>query len=98
MKTYKAAAYKAKERGHKFELSFDEYQDIISQPCAYCGTHEKKNGIDQIVPSAGYTLYNCAPCCSTCNYMKRCLSVNEFFEHISKIQAYQDKIKQRLKK
>lgn len=43
------------------------------------------NGIDRIDSSLGYTLDNCIPCCTSCNYAKHQLTQQEFFEKISKI-------------
>jgi hypothetical protein len=36
------------------------------------------NGIDRVNNQVGYTIDNCVPCCSTCNFMKRDFRVNEF--------------------
>ncbi len=43
------------------------------------------NGIDRVNNDIGYTINNCVPCCKNCNFMKRKLSVEEFFNHIKKI-------------
>jgi hypothetical protein len=43
------------------------------------------NGIDRIDSSLGYTLDNCIPCCTSCNYAKHQLTQQEFFEKIRKI-------------
>jgi len=49
------------------------------------------NGIDRLNSSLGYTTTNSVPCCSTCNYMKRCLGEKEFFAHITKIYKHRNK-------
>lgn len=43
------------------------------------------NGIDRVDSTKNYTIDNCVPCCSTCNYMKRILSIDEFKNQIIKI-------------
>lgn len=43
------------------------------------------NGLDRLDSSLGHSEDNVVPCCWTCNYMKRKLSVNEFKIHIEKI-------------
>lgn len=43
--------------------------------CFYCGTGGKL-GVDHVVPGKA----ECVPCCSLCNYIKRLLPVQEFFE------------------
>lgn len=48
------------------------------------------NGIDRKDNTKGYTLKNCVPCCSKCNYLKRDLTYREFLYLITKI--YNNKI------
>lgn len=43
------------------------------------------NGLDRKNNSLHYTKKNTVPCCSTCNYLKRALSVDEFIRQIKKI-------------
>jgi hypothetical protein len=103
-RTYKTNAPK---RGHNFLLSFEEFNNIISQRCYYCGeepkeaskellkargdTHQptiKYNGIDRIDPTKDYTLDNCVPCCSVCNYMKHTQQEEDFLNQIAKIYNF----------
>lgn len=89
-----ASAYKqyrtnAKRRGHLFEISFEEYQNIVKQPCRYCGARNETNGIDQVVAGEGYTLANAVPCCKKCNYFKNDYSEAEFLEHCARIIDFQ---------
>jgi len=46
------------------------------------------NGIDRIDSSIGYTLENCIPCCTSCNYAKHKLTQDEFYEKIRKIYKH----------
>jgi hypothetical protein len=46
------------------------------------------NGIDRIDSSKGYTLDNCATCCSNCNYAKMQMTSDEFRLHIIRIYAH----------
>jgi hypothetical protein len=101
---YRANRRNARNRHHGFYLTFDEYNNIISQPCYYCGDEPKEatkelivkrgdthqptiryNGVDRIDPLGDYTIDNCVPCCSICNYMKHVLTKDAFFEQIKKI-------------
>ena len=43
------------------------------------------NGIDRINSEIGYTISNCVPCCTSCNYAKHTLSYDEFLEKVKKI-------------
>jgi hypothetical protein len=43
------------------------------------------NGIDRKDSDVGYTLANCLPCCSTCNFMKNKMPFTSFIEKIKMI-------------
>lgn len=104
---YRNSIVGAKNRGHSFSLSFEEFNDIISKPCYYCGeppklinkellikrgdTHQlpiKYNGIDRLNPDEGYTIDNCVPCCSICNYMKHTQQKEDFLRHVEKVYNF----------
>lgn len=54
-----------------FELTKEQFYNLISQPCYYCGDKEKEfNGIDRIDSQKGYIIDNCVTCCEYCNKMK----------------------------
>lgn len=73
-------------------LTLEEYTALVTQPCFYCGLTPqqkvhgaamsgfKKNGIDRVDNSAGYTTDNCVSCCCECNRAKRALTVATFIE------------------
>lgn len=99
------AAYKksAKIRGYEFALSKDEFRDIITKPCIYCGeslTQEKKKkdmngsfkytGIDRYDNSKGYVHGNCVPCCQKCNRIKGVMSADEMDKRLSAIISRRD--------
>ena len=70
-------------------LTKDDFTRLISAPCRYCGFTDGFIGVDRVDNSKGYTLDNSVPCCKTCNYMKKNLSVKDFLYHISKIHDHQ---------
>lgn len=91
----------ATERGLSFELTIDEFTEIIEKDCVYCGAppKEKKigatcygtykcNGIDRIDNNIGYTKANSVPCCSECNFCKGTLSKDEFLELVQKVYEH----------
>ena len=86
------------KRNLEFNLSQEEFLNIVTKNCEYCGEEPrqsyvefKHNGIDRIDSNIGYTLDICVPCCGKCNMMKSTYSVEDFLEHIKKI--YNFKIK-----
>jgi hypothetical protein len=79
----------AKVRNIGFELSNDEFQELVLMACYYCGSYNEKEvvGIDRLNSSKNYTLDNCVPCCKTCNFMKGGLSKHRFITQAHKIST-----------
>jgi hypothetical protein len=46
------------------------------------------NGIDRLDSNKGYTIDNCVPCCSTCNYMKRDFVFEDFIRQCRRIADF----------
>ena len=90
--------YNAELKNIPFEISFEQFCDLISAPCHYCGdepgrvwrSHRKReneviyNGIDRRINADGYVFGNVATCCSTCNYLKRERSVEDLRDIVKK--------------
>ena len=76
----------ANNRNIKFELSKEEFIELISKKCNYCGTEDYceryhvtgAGGIDRINSNLGYILDNCTSCCGSCNIMKLNYTKKEF--------------------
>jgi hypothetical protein len=89
----------AKKRNLSFELTRDEFINLVQQNCFYCGNPPTQfrrdrqkinglylyNGIDRLDNNVGYELDNCVPCCVTCNYAKRTRNYNEFIDWLHKV-------------
>ena len=89
-------------RGYIFNLTFDQFINLSQGNCIYCGSPPSNsydcggrfngafisNGIDRKDNSIGYEYTNCQSCCKICNYMKKCLSEEEFKKHIVKIYEH----------
>lgn len=88
----------ARQRNIEWNLSEEEFKDIITQPCIYCGEipnitktssykdkHEKVTGIDRIDSTKEYSKDNCVPCCGMCNIMKNKFSQKDFLNRVSAI-------------
>ena len=78
----------AKRRNLDFQLTKEEFYNITSQPCHYCGNFQNYNGIDRIDSTKGYYLQNCVPCCDICNKMKLNYSIDFWINHIEQILNY----------
>jgi len=75
------------------ELTFEQFCDLTSKPCTYCGRFSFNNvsGIDRANNSIGYTIENSVPCCSACNIMKQNLPTDIFLQQAAAIAAHQEK-------
>lgn len=88
----------AKRRSLNFNLSVDEFKNITSKNCFYCGINPNKiskttnhtylyNGIDRKNNKIGYNLKNSLPCCTLCNKAKRDLDYEVFISWIKQIKT-----------
>ena len=95
LRTYKKGA---EARGLCFDLTVEQFTELIHQNCFYCGISPRKsvkgdgldknyiyNGIDRLDNSKGYFVDNCVTCCETCNRAKRTMSVDEFIDWIDRL-------------
>lgn len=74
---------RAKDKKLDFELSGLQFNELMSQPCTYCGGNG--GSIDRIDSGQGYTIDNTCPCCWPCNRMKYTGSVQHMMDHALRI-------------
>ena len=80
----------AKTKGISFELTKDQFEAAVDQPCYVCNRRSgegHKNGLDRVDNNMGYTVDNVRAACGDCNYMKGNLSVEAFKEKVAKIAS-----------
>ena len=93
----------AKKRGRVFEFSKEEFRDITSKPCHYCGVLPSKvsrdrfntgsytyNGIDRFDNSIGYTIENGVPCCEACNRAKLMMTASDYIKLCKRVAKYNE--------
>jgi hypothetical protein len=86
MRKFSDYKYEAKRSNREFNLTEEQFRDIINKNCYYCDIQPNKyNGIDRIDSSGGYTLNNVQPCCTMCNRLKSDFSIDDFFNKITSI-------------
>lgn len=95
---YEKYLYNAAMRAIQFDLTIDDFKNLIKMSCYYCGDLPQNkwkmnrknnnyviyNGIDRLDNSIGYTNKNCVACCKKCNMAKGTMSFNEFLEQMKK--------------
>lgn len=97
---YKYYIQNANKRGLSFEISIEQFIELTSKNCFYCGIEPKQsyaflkethygeylyNGLDRVDNKKGYLLDNIVPCCGRCNHAKAQLSKVEFLEMVKMI-------------
>lgn len=93
---YKIYSNVAKKRDYQFEISLNEFTNMIKQVCYYCGSPPRNkrternnvllyNGIDRVDNNLGYSKNNVVTCCGVCNYMKNTMPQDVFINHIRAI-------------
>jgi hypothetical protein len=92
-KTYNAYIGAARQRNLEWNLSFEQYLDIVCKDCYYCGVQPSNicksktyngefvyTGIDRVDNDSGYYADNIVPCCRMCNASKRNYTQQEFLK------------------
>lgn len=99
---YAVYRHNAGIRDREFSLTKEQFLEITSSNCYYCGTEPQQvyksstpetgnyiyNGVDRVDNSLGYNSNNCVACCKTCNWMKRTQSVSEFILACNRVSDY----------
>lgn len=100
--TFKAKKALAKYRELEWNLTKDEFKQLVEKNCHYCGSAPKNikktcngcyihNGLDRINSDLGYDLNNVVPCCIICNRAKSNLTQIEFQNWINALICHQNK-------
>jgi len=88
---YKHYIKSATRRNIVFDLSKEQFNEIITKWCYYCDENEN-NGVDRLDSLVGYTITNIVSCCKMCNYLKGALDVVTFLRRVEHILSHQKKI------
>lgn len=78
----------ARQRGHAWGLTWDDFMGFWGQPCHYCGDDIETVGLDRVDSTQGYELANVVPCCPTCNKMKGAMGREEWLAHVRKVARH----------
>ncbi|ARF09843.1 hypothetical protein Indivirus_4_15 [Indivirus ILV1] len=77
----------ANRRKIKFNLTSDEFDEILLKRCFYCNNTNIINqiGLDRILSKYYYSYFNCVACCMVCNRMKNKYALTNFINKIKLI-------------
>jgi len=75
---------KARYRGIPIELTREQWESVIAEPCHYCGGPLAPTGygLDRKDTRGPYTLANVVPCCQQCNRRKECQTYDVAYRKI----------------
>jgi hypothetical protein len=94
----------ARDAERLFELSVEEFKQLTSSCCYYCGVEPKSvsstrrktkwgdyyyNGLDRVDNAVGYVAANCLPCCWLCNRAKAGMSFADFTAYLRRVAVHQ---------
>lgn len=71
----------------EFNITLEDVIKLVNSNCFYCNDVNSK-GIDRVDNNIGYNTDNIVPCCTTCNMMKKNLSLDVFLQTITKIYQF----------
>lgn len=86
-KDFRSYILRANKKGIEFSLSLDDFNNILSKDCIFCGSFSKMT-IDRINSKLGYSLENTQPACYMCNLMKYTHSQEQFLNQVKKINRF----------
>lgn len=84
-------------RGVPWELSIEQYNDLITKSCATCGTppanrvqHSRRRytPVSRIDYDLGYTVTNCLPGCLECIRIRGQYNLIDFLDYVSKMLSH----------
>lgn len=102
-RAYREYMRNAERRGNiYFNLTIEEFDQIATQSCYYCGVEASPiryrtvvvngeyayNGLDRVDNSGGYTTDNVVSCCARCNIAKGTAHKDDFLLHVLKIYKH----------
>lgn len=81
----------ARKRNIEFNLTLQDFKELVSQSCFYCGESNNLIGVDRVNSQEGYNKDNCVAACKYCNLMKLDYDLDFWLAHMQKILKHQNK-------
>ena len=78
--------WNSKKVDRDFEIDIEQFKGYVeNNTCHYCGSGERRLGMDRVDSSKGYLVENIVPCCYLCNRAKSDMEYDEFIRLCSDI-------------
>jgi hypothetical protein len=99
---YVGYKYHANERGYSFDLTEEQFIELLFSNCYYCNIgpmslvklncHSMKvNGVDRKDNTKGYSIDNCVACCKFCNRAKGNATFVDFIKWLDSVAIFRNK-------
>jgi len=85
---YRALQLSANSRGQSFNITLEEFSNVSTSCCCFCGYQGSYCIVSLVRVSDGYTADNIAPLCNICKGMMRVCNNSGFFDHVRKVYRY----------
>lgn len=98
---YSVFCRNSKQAKHEVKIDFEQYINLVLQPCFYCGTYGsnklelpyisfglKYNGLDRIDSNIDYIKSNVVTCCRSCNRAKSDMTTQEFQDWLQRVHLH----------
>lgn len=69
---------RAKNKGLAFDMTDEHADETLCDTCVHC-KHNRANGWDRVDHAQGYVPENVVSSCTGCNYLRRALSIPDFY-------------------
>lgn len=77
----------ARKRGLSWDLTLEEFSDLIKKPCHYCEgeLNETGSALDRVDMNDGYRVNNVVPCCDVCNTARSSIFTSEEMQKLGAV-------------
>lgn len=99
--TFNVYRKNAEKRNLPFELTYEEFKQLIFKNCIYCNSKPlnirkfrssiiKYNGVDRKNNKLGYKTENCVTCCKICNRAKSDMTLEDWNEYLFNLSKFRN--------
>lgn len=85
--THAGYQYRAIRKGVSFDLDASDHAALETTVCTHCGANAS-SGWDRVDADGGYVKPNVVPSCADCNFLRRALSIDAFYDLCARVARH----------